>query len=441
MVHRVCAALTVVLAVAFCSWILMIRNRRSLFDLCQLHVLGYLPFTVLGLLTFDFVYSRPTAGDFWMIALASVAALALGVWTYLAVARRGQRSSTQPPEADRRSVLCAIAAVWAVGVCGYALRILFSGGSLREFLVAIYSNRAQLEDTVTVGPLSQICGAAFFIALASVLLARRSARGRAGFLLVIMFLVTGATEAYLCLTSLNRSRFAIDLLAILFICSACGLVVKKRWIVLGGAAMVAIVLVVNPIVLGIRSLGWYEYLSVGAETTMTSTLTSGQSVGGIDFFLFIRDTIPRNHPYMSGKTFVPILLVFIPRVFWPGKPQPFGRYVWSDLIGELSPNGVGPTFIGEAYANAGWIGILVFAAGLGAFLAVVERWIAKRPSLHERISLKACILFWWSAMLVRGDMHTCMVFGGISMVTAWLGFRLGNVWSRFVRHSGVGSLR
>ena len=438
MFHRVSAAIAICLVIGFCSWLLLVRNKRSLFDLCQLHILGYFVFAVLGLLAYDFLYSRPTPGDFWLIALASATSIIITVVTYLRIGKRLAAVSPKPPLKKPTSVVCAVMLVWAVGTAGYTFRILFTGGSLGDFLTAVYSNRAQIEGVLIAGPLAQACGAAFFVALASVLLARRRRNGRAGFLLVTVLFLTGITELYLCLTSLNRSRFAIDLLAILYIATTCGYVRKKKWIVLGCLGIAATLFFLNPIILNVRYLGWYDYVSLGGDSTFLSSLRTSQSTGSMDFFLLIKDTIPGQHPYMSGRTMIPIVLAFVPRALWPGKPLPFGRYVWSDLIGESTLNGVGPTFIGEAYANAGWLGIGVFSVGLGAFLALVERWIAQRPVPDERIALKASILFWWSVMLVRGDMHTCIVFGGISFVTVWLGFRIGSLWSHLFAPTSTG---
>ncbi|MDO6434148.1 hypothetical protein Q4E93_26300 [Flavitalea sp. BT771] len=99
------------------------------------------------------------------------------------------------------------------------------------------------------------------------------------------------------------------------------------------------------------------------------------------------DRVPRRFPYANGETIgVSIAAAFIPRVFWPDKPESGGKYnlkrFWGYNLVGYSMN-IGP--IGEAYANFGRTGGIIFMFFYGLFfnalLTYLLKWSEKKPSI------------------------------------------------------------
>jgi hypothetical protein len=84
------------------------------------------------------------------------------------------------------------------------------------------------------------------------------------------------------------------------------------------------------------------------------------------------------HEYDSlrpGESYVNILAVFVPRVFWPDKP--IITQVANDFNAAATgnPNSASsPGLFAEAYWNFGWVGVILVMATLGAILAGLSRY-------------------------------------------------------------------
>jgi hypothetical protein len=99
------------------------------------------------------------------------------------------------------------------------------------------------------------------------------------------------------------------------------------------------------------------------------------------------DRVPRIYEYANGETILTsVLAAFIPRVVWPDKPEAGGKYnlkrFWGYTLVGYSMN-IGP--IGEAYANFGTTGGIIFMFFYGLFfnamLTLLLKWSEKRPSI------------------------------------------------------------
>ena len=99
------------------------------------------------------------------------------------------------------------------------------------------------------------------------------------------------------------------------------------------------------------------------------------------------DRVPRRFAFANGETIATsIAAAFIPRVIWPDKPEAGGRYnlkrFWGYELRGYSMN-IGP--IGEAYANFGKVGGIIFMFFYGLFfnglLTFLLKWSEKRPTI------------------------------------------------------------
>jgi hypothetical protein len=99
------------------------------------------------------------------------------------------------------------------------------------------------------------------------------------------------------------------------------------------------------------------------------------------------DRVPRKYDYAYGETiWISLAASVVPRFIWPDKPEAGGKYnlkrFWGYNLVGYSMN-IGP--IGEAYANFGTTGGIIFMFFYGLFfnlmLVLLLRWSEKRPSV------------------------------------------------------------
>jgi hypothetical protein len=99
------------------------------------------------------------------------------------------------------------------------------------------------------------------------------------------------------------------------------------------------------------------------------------------------DQVPRKHEYAYGETiWKSVAAAFVPRIVWPDKPEAGGKYnlkrFWGYDLRGYSMN-IGP--IGEAYANFGTTGGIIFMFFYGLFFNIILtfllKWSERRPSI------------------------------------------------------------
>jgi hypothetical protein len=99
----------------------------------------------------------------------------------------------------------------------------------------------------------------------------------------------------------------------------------------------------------------------------------------------ILERVGHTAPYQHGYTYMLFLDGMVPRVFWPDKPDSsVGQLFNRELkLSEFRDVYISPSYLGEAYWNFGWSGIVGVMFGLGALMG----FIGKRFSLSEGRSL------------------------------------------------------
>lgn len=110
---------------------------------------------------------------------------------------------------------------------------------------------------------------------------------------------------------------------------------------------------------------------------------------------------PDQQPYLHGDTYQDILLQFVPRPFWPGKPNALaGTYRLAIYYGLQSEEDVQKTTIGfgmltEAYANYGFFGLMMLGGIFGFFFKKIQSWAAASP-IFSYPGLFLILLVAWS---------------------------------------------
>lgn len=138
--------------------------------------------------------------------------------------------------------------------------------------------------------------------------------------------------------------------------------------------------------------------------------------------------VPEEIPHLDGKSYLGMLLFFVPRAVWPEKPRSVGAYAIADIAGrnygldgfyEGAGAPIGAT--AEAYWNFGVPGVLVVFICFGAF----KRWLAgylatnsKNPQAMVFYAATATTLFSPSSDELIPYFHTLIMLFFIFKITA-----------------------
>jgi hypothetical protein len=119
------------------------------------------------------------------------------------------------------------------------------------------------------------------------------------------------------------------------------------------------------------------------------------------------DRVPRRFEYAYGETIaISVAAAFVPRILWPDKPEAGGKYnlkrFWGYNIVGFSMN-IGP--IGEAYANFGVTGGIIFMFFYGLFFNAILTYLLKWSEKRSSILCWIPFLFFY-AVVVETDILT-----------------------------------
>lgn len=109
---------------------------------------------------------------------------------------------------------------------------------------------------------------------------------------------------------------------------------------------------------------------------------------------------PEKQPYLFGKSYGPIPGQFIPRFFWPDKPQAhvstsmLGIYYGLQSAEDTKKTTIGFGMITEAYANFGLPGIMVLGFLIGMIFKKLGRWALNSPTLSYGGILLVMLMAW-----------------------------------------------
>lgn len=110
---------------------------------------------------------------------------------------------------------------------------------------------------------------------------------------------------------------------------------------------------------------------------------------------------PEPKDYLMGSTYRPIPLLAVPRILWPNKPRPHESNttlaVYYGFVSESGAQRVSIAFgiPSEAYANFGFIGVLVVGIGMGMMFKKVGTW-GQTASPISLAGLAQILLIAWS---------------------------------------------
>ena len=98
--------------------------------------------------------------------------------------------------------------------------------------------------------------------------------------------------------------------------------------------------------------------------------------------MIVRDT-PSVSPYQNGRTLGLFFVAFVPRLFWPEKPEiTLGKWITETYgSGGHIQSYTGPSFIGDLYLNFGLISVVIGMLVMGALLRLIHyRFLGPYPT-------------------------------------------------------------
>jgi hypothetical protein len=226
--------------------------------------------------------------------------------------------------------------------------------------------------------------------------------GRAGGVLLLAGLIAGARI---------RLRIAIITVAlILIVITLRGFAIDFRRQAWGGADLSQ----------AERTGLWYSLVEGHAQQHgLASVVGHGAMVVGtrsanMDLFADVIRQTPATVPFWRGRTYLSLVGAFVPRVFWPNKPQKMLGQDFGHRYGYLHPNdrstSINFPFAIEFYANFGETGVILGMFMVGCIIAVLNRLI-NRPGRNWVRSLAGSVLLVPIVTNVESDFS--LVFGGL----------------------------
>ena len=135
---------------------------------------------------------------------------------------------------------------------------------------------------------------------------------------------------------------------------------------------------------------------------------------------YVYDNFPSNYGYYFGETYLAVLVGLVPRSVWPDKPVGFAaplalmQKTGIDRFDvekwyEINQFSLSPGFHGEALANFGIPGALLFSVLLGAATLYYDRYYKTIISSYIRDINKLCMLPLFF-LIVRGDFYSASIY-------------------------------
>lgn len=162
-----------------------------------------------------------------------------------------------------------------------------------------------------------------------------------------------------------------------------------------------------------------DYVEGAAFANTLNYILSLRSIDTFANSALVVSWFGERYDFYFGSTYLAFFVSFIPREIWIDKPvgfaaplaliyatgsQAFDLSTWQDLnYFSLSPG-----FVGEAYANFGWFGIVFLSFLLGFYVQFVDKRIRKIGYSIDNVAWFAFLPFFF--LVMRGDFYSAINF-------------------------------
>jgi hypothetical protein len=129
--------------------------------------------------------------------------------------------------------------------------------------------------------------------------------------------------------------------------------------------------------------------------------------------MVVLDAIDQGYPFQRGKTMDDLLYFYVPRAFWPDKPESYALAFGREFLGATSEAGATfftPTLPGELYLNFGIEGLLVGGLLTGLFLWEFYRLLVILPNRGIEHLMLYAVIMPFVALLLSGPISTIIEY-------------------------------
>lgn len=175
---------------------------------------------------------------------------------------------------------------------------------------------------------------------------------------------------------------------------------------------------------------------------VSNTLSYISKLRSVDTFYntsFLVEKFPVPWDFYYGETYFSVLAAPIPRSIWEDKPVGLGaplglmnRYGYKgkfdiEMWGDANQFSLSPGFVGEAYANFGYIGVLVLSILLGFVTAFFDKKVVSEGLSPRTIPW---LMFLSTFVLIhRGDFYVSVNYQLFMFIAVFIFYR--NAYSRY----------
>lgn len=133
-----------------------------------------------------------------------------------------------------------------------------------------------------------------------------------------------------------------------------------------------------------RTFGFEAFQSAGGEDWNDEDVVLGH-YEAVMFYLAGLVRYFESHDFMNGSSVGVVLLFWVPRALWPGKPELLGYWMPRALgiKGYASGYSASASFAGDPYADFGYYGGILFLLGAGLLLGLLERWCTYQTTVRH----------------------------------------------------------
>lgn len=173
---------------------------------------------------------------------------------------------------------------------------------------------------------------------------------------------------------------------------------KKRWLKYF-IIVTLIVLLLVPFLIYMEFWRNKEAINL-TSINIVDHLLSSLNFDTIDNYLVILQEYSPSD-YMWGETLIAPLVTFVPRNIWESKPMGLGTIFVEDYYGVTTGFSVGIYFLGEFFANFGYLGLIVIPPLISLVIYAYDYYFKISKNMTSKVLL--IIIFNSTLGIVRGD--------------------------------------
>ncbi|MDB6171243.1 MAG: hypothetical protein JWL59_554 [Chthoniobacteraceae bacterium] len=146
----------------------------------------------------------------------------------------------------------------------------------------------------------------------------------------------------------------------------------------------------------------------------------------IQMLSLVVDESPGRRPFLGGETYLQIPKLLVPRLFWPNKPrgslptETLGIYYGIQTLESVEITAIGLGAIAEAWANFGWLGVVLVGVFLG-FVFAVPGTLSRRLET-DKLGYVLAVVFLSYSLDLENALGTFVVSAFQTLFVASVGF-------------------